>query len=698
MSVPWERSRQDLVVRGPADYGVRLDAVNDEEVHEVLPPYTPRSSTQSRQIGLLRAFRSQENDSFTEAEYSEDDDDDEEEEGEDEARDPTSIFRRHGSRGVTGRRRRRSGRGGHLSMFYDKSPPAHRARVRFIRGFLYAGILYSAVWMILGWGLRKWVWRPQDGEGGHEGGGGPPWRGPPGRIPPKGDGEAVGCAHWDVENSREFDPAGWKFSGSISEDRDRDRDEDEDDLQAWNYRSINSTFSIPLLDNITSLTEDGKRRWLETFIHLNGPYAIGDVSIETVNWDEEREPEIGVLVQAIYRTTPVKEVSRREIDSYGDETTPDIPNTPDTPDTSDIPSTPEHPVDGWEELQRTSVCLMRRTGKENDTESSDKKKDDGWENPFEGRPGMGVGIYTETKFNETTRSDNSLAPLQFRLFVTVPLQAKGVTLNDHRYISVPSLDVRGSLVGMSLGDLKDVTFGMLSLRTAIGNVEIEHVVADFINVKTAGTISGHISVSNFVNVNSPMSDIDLDISLLSPVNGTLAWAGRLEDVPPFEDHGPPPPPPPHGFNKKHWNDNKPLRVRAETSKGNVKMTFVEWNMEARLLWNRVQSALGNIEVYHNASYVGPFSLSTTLGKVNLVEIEVEDPLGLDRHRIITSTRSDKIGEKTISGTVEWINSSAIVAAGSAGDSVADEHRPGPEDPWNSHLDIRTTLGNVKLVI
>lgn len=406
-------------------------------------------------------------------------------------------------------------------------------------------------------------------------------------------------------------------------------------------------------------------------------------------------------------------LTRRSTDESLDEDTPNTPDTPndpdrstpDTPNESDIPSTStpvtENQIDGWEELKRTSVCLMRRTGKENDTDSeTEKRKNEGWEDPFAGRPGMGLGIYTEAKFNETTRSDDSLAPLQFRLFVTIPVPLKSSRVDGKRQISIPFLDIRGSLVTMLLGDLKDVTFGMLSLRTAIGNVEMEHVVADHLNVQTAGSIKGHISVSNIALVDSPMSDIDLDVSLLDSVHGSLPWSGELEHVPPFKDHRPPPPPSgPEGPGRKDRDDDMPLHVRVKTSKGNIKMKFVEWEMGQRLLRNRVESALGNIEVYHNASYVGPFSLSTTLGKVDLVKLEVEeDPLGLNRRRVITSTRNDKIGEKTISGTIEWRNSSSALVAMVQGDSGAEEHRPGPYDFWTPEVDLRTTLGNVKLVI
>jgi hypothetical protein len=143
----------------------------------------------------------------------------------------------------------------------------------------------------------------------------------------------------------------------------------------WKYRSINTTFSVPLLDKVT--TDTGARKWLESFIHLNGPYSIGDVNIDTYEYvtgegnGYDDGPAINVLVQAIYRTTSVHR------NSYSDAL-----------DDTDI--------DGWEELQRTSVCLMRRTGKENETISEEVEAQatkEKWRDPFRGRPGMGVGIY-----------------------------------------------------------------------------------------------------------------------------------------------------------------------------------------------------------------------------------------------------------------------------------------------------------------
>ncbi len=92
------------------------------------------------------------------------------------------------------------------------------------------------------------------------------------------------------------------------------------------------------------------------------------------------------------------------------------------------------------------------------------------------------------------------------------------------------------------------------------------------------------------------SDIDLDVSLLDSVHGSLPWSGELEHVPPFKDHRPPPPPSgPEGPGRKDRDDDMPLHVRVKTSKGNIKMKFVEWEMGQRLLRNRVESALGNIE-------------------------------------------------------------------------------------------------------
>jgi hypothetical protein len=155
----------------------------------------------------------------------------------------------------------------------------------------------------------------------------------------------------------------------------------------WKYRSINTTFSVPLLDNVT--TDTGARKWLESFIHLSGPYSIGDVNVDTYEYvaDDQKHfengPAINVLVQAIYRTS-VDDVDWQSFVS----------------DDTD--------VDGWEELQRTSVCLMLRTGKENETNVEDveaqvkkKKRKD----PFGARAGMGVGIYV----SRPTVSGKSLA-------------------------------------------------------------------------------------------------------------------------------------------------------------------------------------------------------------------------------------------------------------------------------------------------
>jgi hypothetical protein len=66
-----------------------------------------------------------------------------------------------------------------------------------------------------------------------------------------------------------------------------------------------------------------------------------------------------------------------------------------------------------------------------------------------------------------------------------------------------------------------------------------------------------------------------------------------------------------------------------------------------------------------------------------VELDAEDPLGLDRQRTVSASRNDEVGEKTISGAIAWGN-------------TTDTQEQ--DDYMRPQLDVRTTMGNVKLMI
>ncbi len=84
-------------------------------------------------------------------------------------------------------------------------------------------------------------------------------------------------------------------------------------------------------------------------------------------------------------------------------------------------------------------------------------------------------------------------------------------------------------------------------------------------------------------------------------------------------------------------------------------------------------------VRQHAMYEGPYALSTTLGKLTLQDEHAADPLGQERPRRFSMRQDDKIGQKTITGSLGW-----------GVQSEADKSR-------QSDMRIESTLGNIVLV-
>lgn len=350
-------------------YGSRLDAFHDDEdaLGEVLPPYTPRSehrpvSSRARRQRLFGAFHAGGGGSGDhDVAYLSDEASDAPLDLDDGPRDPTRPSRSS---------RRRVHASPIKYLFRKAAPHEHgRRTVQFFLPFVALNAVMALIFVAC-----NLVFPPRPHHPPHPGGF------PPRRPLPRTDGEAWSCAAFDEADSEAFDRTAWR--PPVLHDAQEGGGEaaiarlTEGDTA---YRSINTTLSIPLYDNTTvDGRSGGTRRFLESFVHLSGPYAVGDIEVGTYAYDPAEEinalegwtgPHIRVRVQAIYRVAigAVADAER---------------------------------VDGWQELQRTSVCLMRRTGEGtiNSTRAdepalfSSPQSRAGPHGP-PARPGMGLGIY-----------------------------------------------------------------------------------------------------------------------------------------------------------------------------------------------------------------------------------------------------------------------------------------------------------------
>lgn len=125
---------------------------------------------------------------------------------------------------------------------------------------------------------------------------------------------------------------------------------------------------------------------------------------------------------------------------------------------------------------------------------------------------------TEAAYNETSPSRDAYGALQFRVFVSIPVAAPEASTR----ITVPHLDMRGSLTRISVGNLSAAAFGLLHVQAALGdvslqvnfclghqdlwlsNIDAQHVRGEVVTVNTAGVISGRAEASQLLQAESPL--------------------------------------------------------------------------------------------------------------------------------------------------------------------------------------------------
>ena len=251
-------------------------------------------------------------------------------------------------------------------------------------------------------------------------------------------------------------------------------------------RSTNLTFFLP------TRTEH------ETFAHLAGPGAVGNVFFSTYQTpahlpsgsiigmtgqgkQQDGDQYVKIIVEPIYEVLP----------AVGSNEAATAENSP-----------------GWEWLLASQVCLMdhRTEGMIEVPESGDLIQS------VSG--GTGVGVYTSRP--DSVHHNVSNLPLQFRLHVFLPTLDEATDLTTHEVTGhefgshdrpppnfVRSLAFRGSVGGIYLSDLRPAQLGGLALHTSVGEIIIGKVRAEVIKMTSStGDVKGDVAVSDALEVST----------------------------------------------------------------------------------------------------------------------------------------------------------------------------------------------------
>lgn len=420
----------------------------------------------------------------------------------------------------------------------------HRIKTALSRAKFILAALYLGIALYLLFGRQRWHRRfgppPPQAFGG--------W----GRPPPggwKSDGAAVACAS--------FNAAQW---GPV----------------AAAARSSNATFLLP--------THAGS----ELFTHLNGPAAIGPVFVTT--FDGDSDAEHAAVAGAV---SSGKRLAKGEYVRVTVEAVYDAPGLDDAAPATAATSP------GWAMLEAADICLMQRNA--NTTRMTSSPHD--FHNHWFAKPGLGVGIYTDS-VNATT-TGNGTSPLTFRIHVALPVvravAPKPATLLASVLSSlklsrpvqprgaIPPLSIRSGESDVFVADLRAASLGGLFVESKLGSVVVEHVRAESVRLSTLGTIVANVTASHMVGVSTPSGKVDLDVSV-----------GRSPAYTFFPTH------------RHRWGHTKnpaqnggleidedcalpPLAVDVSVNNANATVRHSGWEVPCRQLSERIRSMVGSVE-------------------------------------------------------------------------------------------------------
>ncbi|ODO10716.1 hypothetical protein I350_01313 [Cryptococcus amylolentus CBS 6273] len=374
---------------------------------------------------------------------------------------------------------------------------------------------------------------------------------------------------------------------------------------------------------------------------------------------------------------------------------------------------------GWEMLSVSNICLSERG---NDTAQRPFRRDsEGEQNPHLPPKlydrGIGVSIATTHPVNPLHEKLQG-TPLQFRVYLSLPSFTESAPLVNSFVESISmrpppppgfisSLDVHVGNAPIYLGDLRSVTMEQIYLESDFGEIHVEDLRSDTVKIRTTGEITGHISVSNDLSVETPIGPVRLNISLSTPSPHSLVHPA-MSPVSPSSNDKSVKERELTGYRKDDPCSLPPVRVDLRAGSEDAVLRYVGWEVPCRGLDMDVRSIVGGVDVHSHPLFQGPFHLVTANGPVNvdLGDPDIPDPEGLGRWRNITLEERGRVGSSFYHGSVYWEKQrerenaesrSEIPSEEISGSGLIKDSPPPYDGPRGRGMHVRTSVGAINVV-
>ncbi|WVQ70824.1 hypothetical protein IAR50_000346 [Cryptococcus sp. DSM 104548] len=376
---------------------------------------------------------------------------------------------------------------------------------------------------------------------------------------------------------------------------------------------------------------------------------------------------------------------------------------------------------GWEMLSVSNICLSERG---NDTAQHAVRRElEGEQSPRiphrSYQKGIGLSIATTHPTNSLHENSHG-TPLQFRVYLSLPstTESSGFVNSLVKSISlrpspppglVSSLDVHVGNAPIYLGDLRSVAMGQIHLESGFGEILVGDLKSDTIRIKTTGEVTGRVSVSDDLFVETPIGPVRLNISLstppphspVHPATYSMPSASHNKSITGRDGH-------PSGNRIDDLCSLPPVRVKVRAGSEDAVLRYVGWEVPCRGLDMDVLSIVGGVDVYSHPLFQGPFHLITAKGPINvdLGDPNVPDPEGLGRWRNITLDERGQVGSNFYHGSVYWEDSRGRAEREQTSDTASDDgsnpglikESPPPHDETRGRgMHVRTSVGAINAV-
>ncbi|KAJ6454153.1 hypothetical protein C8R45DRAFT_846739, partial [Mycena sanguinolenta] len=258
-------------------------------------------------------------------------------------------------------------------------------------------------------------------------------------------------------------------------------------------------------------------------------------------------------------------------------------------------------------LERSKACLLKRDEDQ-----------------------IGVGIFWEREHRRRSEHER----LRFVVTVTFPSTEDGSSLAINRFLT--DLEI----FTQTFADFSHVNFGKLQLKSAIGGLHAESLVAPEAFISNAmGPIEGTYNGSKLTLITSNGA-INVDVNLHN----------EGDDAAELKMHTS------NGHIQGNINllsskeDSASFNIAARTAHGRVGVDVLSAPLNSNITL-QATTAIGPAEISLPPSYEGAFSGSTSLGSVDIAaDGEIEDPAGEGRERRIEFA---EVGRNRKAGHVGW---------------------------------------------